>query len=90
MITEYNTEQEGQIDFFNNYGIDYTNDNSILIENTDGVYNGNILEFKLNISNRNEVLLQAIKYLSRLRIKGYSVPATIILIELNEKKSIYL
>lgn len=87
MITEYNTEQEGQIDFFNNYGIDYTNDNSILIENTDGVYNGNILEFKLNISNRNEVLLQAIKYLSRLRIKGYSVPATIILIELNEKKA---
>ena len=53
------------------------------MDNTDGVYNGNILEFKLNISNLNKVLFQAIKYLSKMRIKGESVPATILLVDLN-------
>ena len=71
--TPYNTEREGQIEFFNNYGVPYTDDNSALIDNTDGVYNGIILEFKLSISNLNRVLFQAIKYLSRMRVKGESV-----------------
>lgn len=79
----YNNERDGQIEFFDNYGIPYDNDSSILIDNTDGVYNGNIFEFKLSISNLNKVLFQAIKYLSKMRIKGESVPATIILIDLN-------
>ena len=83
---QYKIEREGQIDFFKNYNIPYIDDNSILVDNTDGVYNGNILEFKLNITNLNKVLLQAIKYLSRMRIKGEDVPATILLIDLNNEK----
>jgi len=79
----YNTEREGQKEFFDNFGIPYNDDASVLIDNTDGVYNGCIFEFKLSISNLNKVLLQAIKYLSRMRIKGESVPATILLVDLN-------
>ena len=84
--TPYDTEREGQIEFFDNYGIPYEGEDSALIDNTDGVYNGNILEFKLSISNLNKVLFQAIKYLSRMRIKGESVPATILLVDLNATK----
>ena len=79
----YKTEREGQMEFFDNYGIPYNDDASILVGNTDGVYNGNILEFKLSINNLNKVLFQAIKYLSRMRVKGESVPAAILLIDLN-------
>ena len=79
----YKIEREGQMEFFDNYGIPYNDDASILVDNTDGVYNGNIFEFKLNISNLNKTLFQAIKYLSRMRVKGESVPATILLIDLN-------
>ena len=86
-MEKYNTEREGQIDFFKNYGIPYDEDNSILIDNTDGVYNGILLEFKLNIGNLNAVLFQAIKYLSRMRVKGESVPKTILLIDLNDRKA---
>ena len=82
----FEIEKEGQIDFFTNYRIPYDNDESILIDNTDGVYHGNILEFKLNISNVGKVLFQAIKYLSKMRIKGESVPARILLIDLNDTK----
>lgn len=82
---KYEIEREGQIDFFKNYGIPYEEDESILADNTDGVYNGVLLEFKLNINNLNTVLFQAIKYLSRMRIKGESVPAKILLISLNNR-----
>lgn len=82
---KYEIEREGQIDFFKNYGIPYEEDESILADNTDGVYNGVLLEFKLNINNFNTVLFQAIKYLSRMRIKGESVPAKILLISLNSR-----
>ena len=78
----YANEREGQIDFFEKFGIDYIN-NPVLIDNTDGVWNGNILEFKLNLSNINKTLFQAIKYLSKMRIKGESVPSNIILVGLN-------
>lgn len=81
--TPYEIEREGQMEFFDNYGIPYNDDASILVDNTDGVYNGNILEFKLNISNLNKTLFQAVKYLSRMRVKGESVPATILLVDLN-------
>ncbi len=82
----YDIERAGQCDFFDNYRIDYQGDASILVDNTDGVYNGNIMEFKLNINNTGKVLFQAIKYLSRMRIKGESVPARILLIDLNAAK----
>lgn len=82
----YGIEKAGQIDFFDNYRIDYQGDASILVDNTDGVYHGNIMEFKLNISNTGKVLFQAIKYLSRMRVKGESIPARILLIDLNATK----
>ena len=82
----YVNEKEGQIDFFDNYRVPYNDDNSILVDNTDGVYHGNVLEFKLNINNTGKVLFQAIKYLSKMRIKGESVPARILLIDLNATK----
>ena len=81
-MKQYDVERTGQMDFFDNYGIDYVNQ-PILIDNTDGIVNGNIIEFKLNISNLSKVLFQAIKYLSAMRIRGESVPATILLIDLN-------
>ena len=81
--TPYSIERDGQIEFFNNYAIPYEDENSVLVDYTDGVYNGNILEFKLNIDNINSTLFQAIKYLSRMRVHGKSVPATIILVDLN-------
>lgn len=79
----YKTEREGQMEFFDNYGIPYIDDASVLVDNTDGIYNGNIIEFKLSINNLNRVLFQAIKYLSKMRVKGESVPATILLVDLN-------
>lgn len=79
--TPYTTEREGQAEFFDSYGIPYTGDDSVLIDNTDGVYNGCIIEFKLNISSLNRVLFQAVKYLSRMRVRGESVPTTIILVD---------
>lgn len=82
----YDIERQGQIEFFDNYRIDYQGDKSILVDNTDGVYQGNIMEFKLNISNTGKVLFQAIKYLSRMRVKGESIPARILLIDLNATK----
>ena len=81
-MKHYDVERTGQMDFFDNYGIDYINQ-PVLIDNTDGIVNGNIIEFKLNISNLSKVLFQAIKYLSAMRIRGESVPATILLIDLN-------
>lgn len=82
MKRHYDNEREGQMDFFDNFRIDYKN-NPILIDNTDGIVNGNILEFKLTINNLNKVLFQTIKYLSHMRIKGESVPQNILLISLN-------
>lgn len=87
MKKHYDIEREGQIDFFDNYGINYADDDSILVDYTDGVYNGNIFEFKTDITDLNKVMSQAIKYCSRLRIKGESVPATILLIDLNAYKA---
>lgn len=82
---QYTIEKEGQLDFFDNYRIDYKN-NPVIVDNTDGVYNGNIFEFKLNINNTGKVLFQAIKYLSKMRLKGESIPARILLIDLNDTK----
>lgn len=82
----YTVERVGQMDFFDNYRVPYNDDASVLVDNTDGVYHGNILEFKLNINNTGKVLFQAIKYLSKMRIKGESVPARILLIDLNATK----
>ena len=79
----YLLERDGQIEFFRTFGVPFEEDESVLVDNTDGVFNGCLFEFKLNISNLNRVLFQAIKYLSKMRIKGESVPATVLLVDLN-------
>ena len=81
----YETERDGQIEFFKQFGIPYDTDASVLTDNTDGVWHGNLLEFKLSIKDPNRVLFQAVKYLSHMRVKGESVPASILLIDLAAK-----
>ena len=87
MIRKYDVELDGQRDFYKNYlkRIDKTlSIDDVLINNTDGIINGNILEFKLKINDINSVLFQTIKYLSSMRIQGKSIPKNIILISLND------
>lgn len=79
-IYRYSNEADGQADFFKEFGV---NASTALLLNTDGVHNGNLLEFKVSISDVNQVLFQAIKYLARLRMNGHNVPANILLIDLN-------
>lgn len=86
-MRNYSREWEGQVDFYNDYlqVVDGTlKIEDVLSDGNDGVVNGNILEFKTSISDLNYVLLQAIKYQSRRRVKGKPVPATMILVSLNE------
>lgn len=82
----FNIERDGQEYFYKQY-LPLINkelkENDILLYDTDGVVNGNLLEFKLNINDLNKVLFQAIKYLSKMRIKGEPVPKNILLISLN-------
>lgn len=85
MIKIFNSEKEGQLHFFNNFNIDI-DENNVLVANTDGIYNGNIFEFKTNINNTQQVLFQAVKYLSRQRMTGNPVPKNILLISLNQSK----
>ena len=63
----YESERQRQIEFFKNFKIPYLEDNSILVDNTDGVYHGNILEFKLNITNTGKVIPS---YKVSIKIKG--------------------
>ena len=92
MLKKYNVELEGQIEFYEQYlkivnpELNYED---IFRNNTDGILNGNILEFKLNITDLNACLFQTIKYLSAMRIKGEPIPANILLISLNTA-TIYL
>lgn len=83
----YSTEREGQIAFYEKY-LKRINQKlsieEILTDNTDGVLNGNILEFKKNITDLNAVLFQTIKYLSSMRVKGKPIPKNIVLISLND------
>ena len=53
---------------------------------TDGTYRGTLFEFKRSIDNISRVLSQAIKYLSRMRIKGENIPAHILLVDLAREK----
>ena len=54
---------------------------------TDGLVNGNLLEFKTHINELNPVLFQAVKYLSAMRIRGIAVPTNILLISANQHKA---
>lgn len=79
-MKHYHSEFEGQNEFYGRIGI-----NPDLHHYTDGVDRGNLYENKLEISNIYEVLFQAIKYASRIRIRGEALPANIILNDLNKE-----
>lgn len=85
-MPSFETEREGQISFYERFlpRVDpsLTLDD-ILADDNDGVLNGNLLEFKLRVSDLNAALFQCIKYLSALRIKGKPVPANIVIVDLN-------
>ena len=86
MADKYVLERDGQIDFL--YRVlprinPELKIEDILSDNTDGVLNGNLLEFKLNISDLNTALFQSIKYLSAMRIKGKPIPANVLIVDLN-------
>lgn len=64
-MKKYKDEKEGQRDFYESYLTLINNDltmEDVLSDNTDGIINGNLLEFKTNINDLNAVLFQAIKY----------------------------
>ncbi len=79
-MKQYHDEYEGQRDFYSRVGI-----NPDLSHNTDGVDRGNLYENKVDIKNIYEVLSQAIKYASRIRIRGEKLPANLILNDLNRE-----
>lgn len=85
-MEKFTLERDGQIDFYNTF-LPRVNPvltvEDILNDNNDGVLNGNLLEFKLHVSDLSAVLFQCIKYLSALRIKGKPVPANIVIVDLN-------
>jgi hypothetical protein len=88
--TIFENEIDGQIDFLKTY-LPSVNPNCNLddIPNciADNTINGNFIMLKLEIPDLANVLVQAIKALSAMRIKGKSIPANIMLVALNEKKA---
>lgn len=89
-MANFDTEREGQIEFYKTFlpliDPNLTLDD-ILADDNDGVLNGNLLEFKLRVNDLNAVLFQCVKYLSSLRIKGKPVPANIIIVDLNGEQA---
>lgn len=89
-MANYATEREGQLDFYNAF-LPLINPalslDDILADDNDGILNGNLLEFKLRVSDLNAVLFQCVKYLSALRIKGKPIPANIVVIDLNGEQA---
>lgn len=85
-MDKYTLERDGQLDFYKvflprvNPDLDI---DDILADNNDGVINGNLLEFKLHVTDLNATLFQCIKYLSALRVKGKPIPANILIIDVN-------
>ena len=79
-MDKYLFERDGQLAFYKRF-LPRVDKNlkaeDVLIDDTDGVVNGNLLEFKLNVKDLNAALFQAIKYLSAFRIKGRPVPSGI-------------
>lgn len=80
-MKQYLDEITGQREFYQRVSIDPDTHH-----NTDGVDRGNLYENKLSIEDINKVLFQAVKYASRIRIRGERLPANLILNDLNAEK----
>lgn len=90
MAKTYTNELDGQEDFYNQF-LPLIDRNLTIEEvqhdNLDGQIGNVLVEMKLRINDLNKVAFQAVKYLSRLRIKGYPVPKRFALIDLNGQKA---
>lgn len=89
-MTLFNTEREGQFSFYETFLPRINPELSVddvLADDNDGVLNGNLLEFKLRVSDLNAVLFQCVKYLSARRVKGKPIPANIIIVDLNGEQA---
>lgn len=86
-MASYETEKEGQLEFFRTF-LSRVNPalevDEVIADGNDGVINGNLLEFKIRLDNLNAALFQSIKYLSARRLKGKPVPANIVIVSLAE------
>lgn len=68
--------------FWQKFGFDT---DEVFIQNTDGIVKGTLFEFKNNIPDLNKVLIQAIHYLSNIRVKGgIPIPTIIVLIDISK------
>ena len=82
----YSDETAGQLAFYSAFQAYLPPISEMLVAHTDGVVGGNLLEFKLAINDTPAVLFQAVKYLSKLRMTGRSVPRHILLVDLNARR----
>ena len=65
-MDKYQLERDGQLDFFRTFLPRVSPDldiEGIVADNNDGVINGNLLEFKLHITDLNTVLFQSVTVL---------------------------
>ncbi len=85
-MPNFQSEKEWQVLFYNNLRV-FDGTIPIIEDNTDWVIRWTLIEFKLSISNINNVLFQTIKYLSRMRNLGKKIPSQILLISLNNEKA---
>lgn len=75
-------ERADNIYFWQKFGF---NTDEVFTQNTDGIVKGTLFEFKNNIPDLNKVLVQAIHYLSNIRIKGgIPIPTAIVLIDISK------
>lgn len=86
-MARYDSEREGRLAFYRAFlpvvdsGIKA---DDVPDDYNDGVLNGNLLEFKLHVSDLNAHLFQCVKYLSARRVKGKPVPKNIFVIDLSD------
>lgn len=91
-MEKYAYEKDGQSDFFRRFlpRVDpFLAPEDIVSDHNDGVLHGNLLEFKLHVTDLNAALFQCIKYLSALRVKGKPVPGGILVVDLNGETAWY-
>lgn len=86
MPAKYNDENAGQLAFYDAFSAYIPALSDVIVAHTDGIVNGNLLEFKTDLNDTPAVLYQAIKYLSKLRMTGRNVPKNILLVDLNSSR----
>lgn len=83
MLEKYNSEIEGMIDFWNEIGLDPDYE-----LNTDGRFNGNLIEFKLVFQDLRKHKEQIKRYIRAYNSCALPIPKYSYLISINERKYI--